>query len=747
MSFLAPLYALAGLAIAIPLLLHLVRKQPKKHQVFSSLMFLEATTPRLTSARRIDQWLLLLLRSAAILLLAIAFSRPYWNVAATHESQQAGVSRMLLLDVSASMRREGVWESLQEKANQIIDESGPTDSLSIYAYDQSLKPLLSIDEAIDTPLAQRKEKGRIATKAVAPGWLATDLGLALTTAADLLQSDRGEATESTRSVSEIVVITDFQQGTNLEKLADQSWPESIKVRLERVAPKATNNARASVIPSNRNALAPTEQTQTDKSLRVFVSNEAPLDNTSASSDKSARNESLELAWLDKNGQPIESTRTAAPVPTQSNLVVSMPPPPENSTTLRLIGDNAAFDNDFFIAPIVQSELSLICIDDSKRLAEDSLAYFLKQIPLGSINRNVTFIDREPESDLPWPTPKETPLIVASHRATLGDLQALNTFIVQGGHVLWVWDAPEDEKSLGYARGLEALTKDNASSAQSQVREAKVRQYSMLEQIDFRHPLFADLADSKFNDYSKIRFWSHRELDLSEPDDWQVLARFDDRSPALLSHNQATGKLWLMTAGWQPSQSQFALSSKFVPLIAGLFRIASPPASNDSSRTVGEVVEWLPGESIVDPNSQQLVTTSNEPMALATGDAKKNVVKNVVIDGETEPEASAYGSDGKRLSAVLTQPGLYTRYDADQKPFRFAVNINDTESQTTPAGLDRLDQYGVLVHNNLAVAPSSAVANHLRAVELESKQGWWQWLLMGVLAVIGLESILCIGKGF
>lgn len=753
MSFLAPLYALAGLAIAIPLLLHLVRKQPKKHQVFSSLMFLEATTPRLTSARRIDQLLLLLLRSAAILLLALAFSRPYWNVAATHENQRTGVSRMLLLDVSASMRREGAWESLQEKANQIIDESGPTDSLSIYSYDQSLKPLLSIDEAIDTPLAQRKEKSRIATKAASPGWMATDLGLALTTAADLLQSDRGAATEAPLNVSEIVVITDFQQGTNLEKLADHSWPESIKVRLERVAPKSSSNARANVVVNKQTAITPTDRIKDDKSLRVFVSSESSSDNNVASGNESTRNETLELAWLDANGRPIESTRTAAPVPAQSNLIVSIPPPPVESTTLRLSGDKATFDNDYFIAPIVQSEFSLVCIDDSKRLPEDSLAYFLKQIPLGSLNRKVTFIDREPESVLPWPSSTETPLIVASHRASLKDLQALNAFLAQGGHVLWVWDTAENEKSFGFAQGLEALTKNESKSFGGQVSEAKVRQYSMLEQVDFRHPLFADLADSKFNDYSKIRFWSHRKLELSEPDAWQVLARFDDHSPALLSRKQTAGTLWLMTAGWQPSQSQFALSSKFVPLIAGLFRIASPPVSNDSTRTVGEVVEWLPGERIVDPNGQLLVTNNPEPIVLSTGDSEPTAIAtgdakiNVAIDGKTKPEANADGTGGESLSSILTQPGLYTRYDVDQKPFRFAVNLNDAESQTAPAGLDRLDQYGVLVHDGLLASQNAVAGNQLRAVELESRQGWWQWLVMGVLAAIGLESILCIGKGF
>ena len=45
MSLLAPLYFLGALAIGLPILFHLIRRQPKGEVEFSSLMFLRPSPP------------------------------------------------------------------------------------------------------------------------------------------------------------------------------------------------------------------------------------------------------------------------------------------------------------------------------------------------------------------------------------------------------------------------------------------------------------------------------------------------------------------------------------------------------------------------------------------------------------------------------------------------------------------------------------------------------------------------------
>ena len=73
MSVMAWLFGLGALAIAFPFLFHLIRRTPKGQTVFSSLMFLKPSTPTLTRRSRLENLLLLLMRCAAIGLIAFAF--------------------------------------------------------------------------------------------------------------------------------------------------------------------------------------------------------------------------------------------------------------------------------------------------------------------------------------------------------------------------------------------------------------------------------------------------------------------------------------------------------------------------------------------------------------------------------------------------------------------------------------------------------------------------------------------------
>ena len=79
MNFLAPLFLLGALAVALPIALHLARRTARRRTVFSSLLFLRPTPPRLTRRNRLEHRLLLLLRCLVIGLLAFGFARPFFR--------------------------------------------------------------------------------------------------------------------------------------------------------------------------------------------------------------------------------------------------------------------------------------------------------------------------------------------------------------------------------------------------------------------------------------------------------------------------------------------------------------------------------------------------------------------------------------------------------------------------------------------------------------------------------------------
>jgi len=180
LSFLAPLYALGLLAVAAPIVFHLIRRSPKGEVPFSSLMFLAPTPPRLTRRSRLDNLLLLLLRGTALALLAFAFARPFLREALRLDSGDVERQRIaLLIDTSASMRRGDLWPKARALAEKVIADCRPGDELAVFAFDASTRPLLSFAESATLDPARRQAVARAHVDRLTPTWGGTHLGQAL----------------------------------------------------------------------------------------------------------------------------------------------------------------------------------------------------------------------------------------------------------------------------------------------------------------------------------------------------------------------------------------------------------------------------------------------------------------------------------------------------------------------------------------------------------------------------------------
>src|ERR1700735_4977515 len=94
---------LAGLSgLALPLYLHLLKRQTTRPKPVSSLMFYESRTQSSTRHRRLNYLLLLSLRLLVLLLLIFAFANPFIN----RNTAALAANRLVLLvvDNSFSMR-------------------------------------------------------------------------------------------------------------------------------------------------------------------------------------------------------------------------------------------------------------------------------------------------------------------------------------------------------------------------------------------------------------------------------------------------------------------------------------------------------------------------------------------------------------------------------------------------------------------------------------------------------------------
>ena len=94
MAFLSPLFLLGGLAVAIPIVLHLLKREPENRVRFSAVHLLRRAPVEHSSRRRLRELLLLALRVAALLLLALAFARPFLASGAAASSSTTVMGRL-----------------------------------------------------------------------------------------------------------------------------------------------------------------------------------------------------------------------------------------------------------------------------------------------------------------------------------------------------------------------------------------------------------------------------------------------------------------------------------------------------------------------------------------------------------------------------------------------------------------------------------------------------------------------------
>ena len=119
MGFFAPWFLVGLLAVGLPVWLHLLRKHRSPPQPFGSLMFWERHTQSSIKHRRLRYLLLLALRTALFVLIALAFAHPY-IVRKSIPFQHTGEITVLAIDNSLSMRAGNLFDQAKQMAKSEI---------------------------------------------------------------------------------------------------------------------------------------------------------------------------------------------------------------------------------------------------------------------------------------------------------------------------------------------------------------------------------------------------------------------------------------------------------------------------------------------------------------------------------------------------------------------------------------------------------------------------------------------------
>lgn len=183
-------WMLAGLGlIVLPVLAHLLHRRIKRRVMFPSLMLLSQTVATHRSFEQVRRWLLLALRCLAILLIVLAFARPWWVSksvgAATLEQATATV---IVVDLSASLQQDDanglkVSPRMREAVVEILRELEPgRDVANLVVTDDGKGLVAPVFPQLSGNLDALISEARTLT----PGPLRADLPAALSTATRML---------------------------------------------------------------------------------------------------------------------------------------------------------------------------------------------------------------------------------------------------------------------------------------------------------------------------------------------------------------------------------------------------------------------------------------------------------------------------------------------------------------------------------------------------------------------------------
>jgi Aerotolerance regulator N-terminal/von Willebrand factor type A domain len=186
MAFLYPAFLIGGLAIAVPIVLHLLRREVAPEVPFTAVRLLQRAPVERADRRRLRDLMLLVARVAALLLLATVFARPYIQGAAPPPV------RVVAIDRSYSMGAPGVFARALALAREAIDDAPGGERVAVVAFD---------DRADVLAAPGRAAEARASLDGLTPGSGATRYGAVFQQALDLAADASGR----------LVIVTDLQR--------------------------------------------------------------------------------------------------------------------------------------------------------------------------------------------------------------------------------------------------------------------------------------------------------------------------------------------------------------------------------------------------------------------------------------------------------------------------------------------------------------------------------------------------------
>ncbi|MCH8966489.1 MAG: VWA domain-containing protein [Planctomycetes bacterium] len=216
--------AIAGIALAtglIPILVHLINRRRYRRVPWAAMSFLMAAHRRSARRVRLEQWLVLVMRIAVVVLFGLAVARPYFPASALSPLVSTRSHRVLVIDNSLSMsaRTQGGatrFDLAKLGAQRLLDSFPRNDAVSIVTLARPAEALIA-HPAYDRRFVREQ------LTAIRPTQREADVVGALAAAAEIIRAS--DAPPKNRSV---YLLSDLPRREWLPTTAKTSAPTALE---------------------------------------------------------------------------------------------------------------------------------------------------------------------------------------------------------------------------------------------------------------------------------------------------------------------------------------------------------------------------------------------------------------------------------------------------------------------------------------------------------------------------------------
>jgi hypothetical protein len=575
-------WLLGGLALgAIPIVIHLLSRRAYRETDWAAMRFLLEAARKNSRRMRLEQLILLALRTLILLLAALAFAEPLVEAVSPQARPRTLLHRVLVIDASFSMgaRTEtGTrFDRAKSVARQIIADTQPGDAVSILRIAGVTSPSVIREPAFEQNVVLPEIDRLQLTDE--PG----DLAPALAEAVEILADSRAPRTK------EVIFLSDFQRVT---WGGDTSGKSDVPALLRKIGGKAKivligvgDGRTDNTAITSLSAVDPIVLPDRPARLRAAVRNFGPVPVANLRCELYADNYLVAFKTVD--------------LPAREETVVEFPyefrRSGEHAVELRLPADRLAVDNRRWLSVPVTDQIRVLVVNghEGGRPA-DNASHYVRTVLAPSTTRESWSGATQPkvinEADLTAEDLSRFDCVFLCNVALVTRTEAdlLQTYAEAGGGLVFALGdrvKPANYNAVLYRDGkgvLPAMLEGPVGNARDPVHGGYT-----FDASDLSHPIVAPFRGNPGAGLERVVTLEYIQAKVAPGSPARVALKFNSGDPAIIERPIGRGRSVLLTTSADVSWSTWPVHPTFPPMIHETVRYAAEGRWHQRQHLVGE----------------------------------------------------------------------------------------------------------------------------------------------------------------